>query len=306
MVPFPPSTVKEMSLSPGPLDPKAIQLIVDKFGFPYRTMTGLLIFAVQMGRFDIAPSVTILCKFNDRPAEVHFRAAKTVMRYLRRTAERGLIYWRPESKKRNDLPRGALTPLSPECEISPLFPDTHPLLEPVCYVDASYGGLLVLGDPRSVTGVVIMLGRTAIFARTHIQHTTFLSATESEIIAGCDAGKVIKYFRQLFKDLRLPLTPPTPTGEDNDGTIRVASHHRSSGRTRRMDIQNFATQEWTKRGVLEFFKIHGTANPADAMYKVLYRILFARHFDRIQGYNGSPHAVHPVFRPNPNDNSTHG
>jgi hypothetical protein len=56
---------------------------------------------------------------------------------------------------------------------------------------------------------------------------------------------------------------------------------------------------------LELFKIHGTANPAGAMSKVLYRILFARHFDRIQGYNGSPHAVHPVFRPNPNNNSTH-
>jgi hypothetical protein len=79
MVPFPPSTVKEMSLSPGPLDTKALQLIVEKLGFTYRTMTGLLIFAVQIGRFDIAPSVTILCKFNDRPAEVHFRAAKTVM-----------------------------------------------------------------------------------------------------------------------------------------------------------------------------------------------------------------------------------
>jgi hypothetical protein len=95
-----------------------------------------------------------------------------------------------------------------------------------------------------------MLGGTAIFACTRIRRTTSLSATESVIIAGCDAGKVIKYFRQLFIDLRLPLSSTTPTGEDNEGTIKVASHHRSSGRTRHMDIQNFATQEWTKSGVL--------------------------------------------------------
>jgi hypothetical protein len=151
MVPFPPSTVKEMSLSPGPLNPKALQLIVEKFGFPYHTMTGLLIFTVQIGRFDIAPSVTILCKFNDRPEEVHFRAAKTVMRYLRRTAERSLIYWLPEGKERNDLPRGDLTPLRPKRAISPLFPNTHQLLEPICYMGASYMVLLVLCDPRSVT-----------------------------------------------------------------------------------------------------------------------------------------------------------
>jgi hypothetical protein len=95
MVNFPPSAVKEMSLSPGPLYPAALQLILYKFGFPYRTMTNLLISTVQIGRFDIAPSVTIICKFNHHQAEVHFRAAKTVMRYLRRTLECGLIYWRP-------------------------------------------------------------------------------------------------------------------------------------------------------------------------------------------------------------------
>jgi hypothetical protein len=126
MVPFPPSTVKEISLSPGPLDNDALQLIVNKFGFPYRTMTGLLIFAVKIGRFDIAPSVTILCKFKDRPAEVHFRAATTVMRYLRRTMDRGLIYWRPEGKDRTDLPRGDLTPLRPERAIASLSPLTIP------------------------------------------------------------------------------------------------------------------------------------------------------------------------------------
>jgi hypothetical protein len=59
-------------------------------------------------------------------------------------------------------------------------------------------------------------------------------------------------------------------------------------------------------GILDFFKIDGTANPADAMSKVLYRILFAIHFNRMQDYNGSPHATHPVFRPNPNDNTADG
>jgi hypothetical protein len=35
----------------------------------------------------------------------------------------------------------------------------------------------------------------------------------------------------------------------------------------------------------------------------LYRILHHRHFDRIMGYNGSAHATHPEFLPNPDDNS---
>jgi hypothetical protein len=243
MVPLTPSTVKEMATSRGPLDPDALKRIVDRFGFEYRSLTGMLIFAVQIGRFDIGPAVSILCKYNDRPDTVHFQAAKTVMRYLLRTRERSLIYWRPTGKERSYLPRGTLTPMRLESGPAELFPSDYPLLEPVCYVDASYAGLLVLGDPRSITGIVIMLGGTAVFAKTRIQRTTALSSTDADIIAGCDAGKFIKYFRQVFTDLRLTLTGPTLTGEDNEGTIAVASHRSSSGRTRHADIQYFATQE---------------------------------------------------------------
>jgi hypothetical protein len=228
------------------------------------------------------------------------------MRYLRCTRDRGLVYWRPTGKERTDLPRGTLMPMRPESGPDALFPSNHPLVEPICYGNASYAGLLVLGDPRSITGIVIMLGGTAIFAKTRIQCTTALSSTEAEIIAGCDAGEVIKYFRQVFIDLRFPLSGPTLTGEDNEGTIVVASHHSSSGRTHHLDIQYFATQEWTRRSILSFFKIHGTVNPFNAMSKVLYSILHRRHFDRAQGYYGSPHATHTSFRPNPDDNSASG
>jgi hypothetical protein len=40
----------------------------------------MLILVVQIGRFDSAPEVSILCKYNHRPDTVHFNAAKTVMR----------------------------------------------------------------------------------------------------------------------------------------------------------------------------------------------------------------------------------
>jgi hypothetical protein len=197
-----------------------------------------------------------------------------------------------------------LTPSHPESDIGPLFPANLPLLEPVCFVDASYGGLLVIGEHRSITGIVIMLGGTAILAKSRIQSTTALSSTEAETMAGCDAGKIIKYMRKLFTDLRLVLTGPTLVGEDNQGTIFLANHRRPSGRTRHMDIQYFATQEWTQQGLIRFFKIDGKANPSDALSKVLYRILHRRHFDRLMGYYGSPHATHTSFITNPNNNPT--
>jgi hypothetical protein len=65
LVPMPPSTVKDMANSPGPLNPDELLAVIERHGFEYRSLTGMLIFAVQIGRFDIAPAVTILCKFND-------------------------------------------------------------------------------------------------------------------------------------------------------------------------------------------------------------------------------------------------
>jgi hypothetical protein len=252
----------------------------------------------------IAAKVTF--KISPGPDTVHFQEAKTGMRYLLRTRDRSLIYWRPTGKERTDLPRSTLTPMRPKSGPDALFPSNHPLMEPIYYVDASYSGILVLGDPRSITGFVIMLGGTAIFAKTRIQRTTALSSTEAKIIAGCEAGKVIMYFRQVFIDLRFPITGPTLTDEDNEGTIALASHRSSSGRTHHLDIKYFATQEWTRRGILYFFKIHGNVNPSYAMSKVIYRILHRRHFDRAQGYYGSPHATHTSFRPNPDDNYASG
>jgi hypothetical protein len=64
-----------MTKYPGPLGPGKLLVIVKKFGFQYRTLTGMLIFAVQIGCFDIAPTGSILCKFNYRPGVAHAKMA---------------------------------------------------------------------------------------------------------------------------------------------------------------------------------------------------------------------------------------
>jgi hypothetical protein len=130
-----------------------------------------------------------------------------------------------------------------------------------------------------------------------------LSSTEAEVIAGCAARKIVKYFRKVFTDLRFPLTRPTPVGEDNAGTILISNRNRPSGRTRHLDIQYFTSQEWVQRGLMKYFKICRTVNPAEAMSKALFRILFYQHFDRVQGYFGSPHLTHEKYLNNPNYNT---
>jgi hypothetical protein len=194
MAPLTLAVLKSLATPPGPLDPAGIAAMAEKHSFAYRTMTGMLIFAIQIGRFDIAPAVCILCKFNERPNDAHFHAVKNVMKYLRATSRRSLVCWRPTARERQDLPRGDIIPMRPERGIAEKFPTDFPPLEPVCFVNASYAGLLTIAEHRSITGIVIYFGGTAIFAKNAIQKTTALYSTEAEVIAGCAAGRIIKYF----------------------------------------------------------------------------------------------------------------
>lgn len=72
MVPLTPAVIKTLRQSPGSLDPVGITALADTYGFQYPRRYADL-------RFDIAPSVPILCKFNEHTSNVHFLAAKNFM-----------------------------------------------------------------------------------------------------------------------------------------------------------------------------------------------------------------------------------
>jgi hypothetical protein len=79
-------------------------------------------------------------------------------------------------------PNGGIISISHECSIDSSFPTDLPPMEPMCFVGTSYGGLLPIEEHRSIMGVVIHLGGTAILWKTRIQRTAMLSSMEAEVI----------------------------------------------------------------------------------------------------------------------------
>jgi hypothetical protein len=59
-------------------------------------------------------------------------------------------------------------------------------------------------------------------------------------------------------------------------------------RSRHIDIQHFAIQEWRKNGDLQLCHIPGIINPADALTKPLGWVLHSRHAQRLMGHFGNP------------------
>jgi hypothetical protein len=68
----------------------------------------------------------------------------------------------------------------------------------------------------------------------------------------------------------------------------MVNQNRPTPRSRHIDIQYFAIQEWRARGLVELAHIPGCVNPADQQTKALGWILHSRHARRAMGHFGPP------------------
>jgi hypothetical protein len=53
MVPLTLAVLKTLCMAPGPLDPVGGAALTNKYGFQYLILTGMMIFTVQIGRFQL-------------------------------------------------------------------------------------------------------------------------------------------------------------------------------------------------------------------------------------------------------------
>jgi Reverse transcriptase (RNA-dependent DNA polymerase) len=252
-------------------------------GFSYRSVLGALIYAYVVARPDIGYAVTTLARFSDHPAKIHFDALRRVARYLRMTKRWGLLYWR--RTRLPHLPTGDFVPLSSDPSL-PSFPSATSSTELTGYVDAAHA--TDLATRRSITGLVFMFCGGPLAYKSKIQSTVSTSSTEAEFIAAVHAAKLAKYLRSVLFELGHPQPGPTTLYEDNAAAILMINASRPTPRSRHIDIQHFAIQEWKARQEILLRHIPGIINPADSFTKSLGSTLHHRHVRRLMGHYGAP------------------
>ena len=80
------------------------------------------------------------------------------------------------------------------------------------------------------------------------QSTVSTSSTEAEFIAAVQAAKIAKYLRSILLELDYEQPGPTILYEDNQAAILMINSSRPTPRSRLIDIQHFAIQEWQANG----------------------------------------------------------
>ena len=215
---------------------------------PFRAIVGKCMYLATCTRPDIAYAVRELTRFMSNYGRKHFDAAKHLLRYLKGTCHRGIIY----GDLNNSIP-------------------TTPTLH--CFADADWGAA---DNRKSVSGYVVFCGGGPIAWSSKQQTIVALSSCEAEYVACTHSARQISWFRSLFSELGFPQTDPTPLFCNNQGTVACTHDPHLHSRMKHMDIRMHYIRDCVNRAVIQIKHIPGVENPADLFTKGLEKLIHCK------------------------------
>jgi len=232
---------------PGGLLPPVGVMVEEPLGFAehkrYQRIVGSLNYAAHTTRLDVAFAVSQLSRALHCPRARHLAAAERVVCYLAGTADYGLHFKVREGTN----------------------------LE--CYVDANYSSD---ASKKSITGFMLKVSGAPVYWSARKQDRITSSTCDSESQAILTAVQYVECARDVFEELGMHQTGPTPLYNDNSAAVKLAvdpiAHKRSVQLTRPMAY----LRERTQNGVI--FPLHVRTNemPADFLTKRLDEASFVR------------------------------
>jgi hypothetical protein len=148
---------------------------------PYQSATGSINWIALSTRPDISYAVSILSSYNQKFGTQHWKAVKSVIRYLHSTSGHGLTIGGKEDLNSNK----------------------NDAVKIVGYSDASYGD--DLRNRKSQGAYVFKIGIGAVTWQSKRQQTVALSTTEAEYMGMTQAAKEAAWLTKLFRSINVKL-----------------------------------------------------------------------------------------------------
>ena len=216
--------------------PQTDEQKADMANVPYREAVGCLMYAMVGTRPDLAFTVGCLSRYVANPGRKHWKALRHTLRYLKGTADEGLI-----------LKQDSLL-------------DLH------AYVDADWAT-----DPdtrKSVSGIIIMLGSTPIYWKSQKQGLVTCSTTEAEYVALCKCLQELKWIKRVVASMTEVRTPTT-VYEDNMSCIHLATGEKVKSRSKHIDVKYHYVRDQVKEGEVKIEHMPTDRMLADLLTKGL-------------------------------------
>jgi hypothetical protein len=180
----------------------------------YRQVVGALLYCT-LTRPEIAFSVNQLCQHMHSPSTTHWTAAKRVLRYLKNTADHGLLY-KPGS------------------------------FHLQAYSDSDWAGSP--DDRRSTSGFGVFLGNCLVSWSAKKQAVVSRSSTEAEYRSLALTTAKLFWLRMLFKELCIPLLAAPTLWCDNLSALALASNPVFHARTKHIEVDYHFIREKVLNG----------------------------------------------------------
>jgi hypothetical protein len=233
----------------------------------YGSICGMLLYLSTNSRPDIALQVSEVCRFSSNPKQSHAVAIKSIVRYLHRTRNEGMIL-RPTGRLDLDL-----------------------------YVDADFCSLHnqePAHDPnsaRSRAGYIIFLSDCPVVWKSALMSHICLSTLEAEYSSMSQSLKTLLPLKRLLLELmdvldvddgRFRTTIRARVFEDNQGALYLATNHRITSRTKYFLVKWHWF--WEHDSEFEALKVDTKNQKADYLTKALVRVLFENNRLSVQGW----------------------
>lgn len=218
---------------------------------PYASAIGSVMYAMTCTRPDVAYALSMTGRFQQNPGEEHWKAVKTILKYLRRTKEYFLVYGGQQE------------------------------LSVTGYTDASFQ--TDHDDYKSQSGYVFVLNGGAVSWNSSKQATLADSSTEAEYIAASEAAKEAVYLLEFVKELGVvpSANSAIPLYCDNNGAVAQAKEPRATNRNKHVPRKYHLIREIIERGDVKLERVHTDSNLADPFIKPLCVAKHNGHFENL-------------------------
>ena len=214
----------------------------------YRQLIGSLLYLVNT-RPDICYAVNTLSQHMVESRQVHWVAAKHVLRYLHGTIGYGLRYTSGEGVKLEG------------------------------FTDSDWAGSAV--DRKSTSGCCFSLGSAMVSWFSKKQSSVALSTAEAEYIAACAASKEAVWLRKLLADLSGHQVDVTVIFCDNQSCVKLSENSVFHDRSKHIDMKYHYIRDIVQKGVVKLQYISTDEQVADIFTKPLARVKFAYFRERL-------------------------
>ena len=210
----------------------------------YQRLVGRLIY-LSHTRPDIAFAVSVVIQFMHSPNTYHLEAVSRILRYLKGTPGRGLLF------KKNG----------------------HLQIEAFTYVD--WAGSVT--DRRSTSRYCTFLGGNLVTSRSKKQSVVARSSAEAEFRSVAHGICEVLWIRRILKELKIHSSPPMKVYYDNKSAIAIAHNPVLHDRTKHVEIDKHFIKEKIDRGDICMVYVPSNDQAADILTKGLHK----RQFDNL-------------------------